>query len=901
MADFKDLPKAYEAALIEDKMYAEWETSGVFNPDKLPDRNQAGEPYCIMMPPPNRTGTLHMGHAMGMAVQDLLIRFERMRGKKALWIPGTDHAAIATQVKVEQMLIKEGMKDPRKELGREKFLERVVQFADESRNTIVNQTRKMGSSCDWSREAYTFDAERNAAVYQLFKMMYEDGLIERGYRIVNWDPQFQTTLSDDEVQTKDVKTKLLTFTYDKEFPIAISTTRPETKFGDTAVAVHPTDIRYKKFIGKVFEPVFCGKKLSITIVGDEAVDPSFGTGALGVTPAHSMIDADIAVRHELKTVPVIGKDAHMLAECGPDFAGLSIEETRAKVEKMLSEQGLLKSVEEVDQALPIAERGGAAVEQLPMEQWFVRVNKPFALRQDTIGKWKKGEQVTLKQLMMAAVVSGKTRIIPEQFEKIYFHWINNLRDWCISRQIWFGHRIPIWYRGTDMKVSDVSPGPEWEQDPDTLDTWFSSGSWTFSALGWPDQKTWEANRAYHPTAVLETGKDILFFWIARMVLMSTYALGEVPFKDAYLHGLVRDEQGRKMSKSLGNILDPLELIPKYGTDAVRLSLLIGNTPGQDTKLSEQKIEGYRNFTNKLWNISRYILTVIAAEPSVIPTEAAAERRDLDPGRDSSTPLRSAQNDNGGTLADEWILSRLAEVSSSVTKKLETYQFSAAGEELRDFTWGDLADWYLEIAKIEKGKADILTEILQTVLKLWHPFMPFVTEYVWGLAGFDGKLIVAEWPELKSGNVPAEFEQLRTLVTDMRRLRQEQGVEPAKKVEFVVAGDQNLGMLVEQNNAWIMRLVNGSCLPIATAMPEGYVVAQSGSATIGLNLAGAVDLEKEKAKAGKELEEIEKYIVSTEVKLGNVEFTSKAPEKVVQGMKEKLEEAQAKREALKKRL
>lgn len=929
MADFKELPKAYEASQVEDKIYADWESSGFFNPDKLPDRNQSGEPYCIMMPPPNRTGTLHMGHAMGMAVQDLLIRFERMRGKKALWVPGTDHAAIATQVKVEQLLIKEGMKDPRKELGREKFLERVVQFADESRNTIVNQTRKMGSSCDWSRERYTFDAERNTAVFKLFKMMHEDGLIERGYRIVNWDPQFQTTLSDDEVQTKDVTTKLLTFTYDKDFPIAISTTRPESKFGDTAVAVHPNDDRYKQFIGKTFEPVFCGKKLSIKIVGDEAVDPAFGTGALGVTPAHSMIDADIAQRHNLATIPVIGKDAKMLPECGPEFAGLTIEETRAKVEQMLSEAGLLKSVEEVQQALPIAERGGAPVEQLPMEQWFVRVNKPFTLRQDTLRKpsdsflgklfgmgsgWKKGEQVTLKQLMMAAVESGQTRIIPEQFEKIYFHWINNLRDWCISRQIWFGHRIPVWYRAvgagldpapdratarvapTEMVISDVSPGAGWEQDPDTLDTWFSSGSWTFSALGWPDEKEWEAHRAYHPTSVLETGKDILFFWIARMVLMSTYALGEVPFKDAYLHGLVRDEQGRKMSKSLGNILDPLELIPKYGTDAVRLSLLIGNTPGQDTKLSEQKIEGYRNFTNKLWNISRFILTVIASDDSVIPSEVEGSL----PGRDSSTTLRSAQNDKGGTLADRWIFARLSEVTSSVTKKLETYQFSAAGEELRDFTWGDLADWYLEIAKVEKGKAEILRTLLESVLKMWHPFMPFVTEHVWGLAGFEGKLIVSDWPEMKKAKVPAEFETLRLLVTDMRRLRADNGVEAAKKVEFsIVVGAQYIAP-VQENAGWMSRLVNGS-IAIVEAIPDGYAVAPSGKASIGLNLAGAVDLEKEKAKLTKELEQLQKYVASTEAKLANKEFASKAPAKVIDEMKSKLAEAQEKVKVIKARL
>lgn len=907
-----DLPKAYDASSVEDGIYAAWESSGVFDPDKLPERNQHGEPYCIMMPPANRTGTLHLGHAMGLAIQDLLVRFERMRGKKTLWIPGTDHAAIATQVKVEQLLIKEGMQDPRKELGREKFLERVVSFAEESRNTIVNQTRKMGASCDWSRERYTFDAERNRAVYQLFKMMHEDGLIERGYRIVNWDPQFQTTLSDDEVLTKEVMTKLVTFTYDKDFPIAISTTRPETKLGDTAVAVHPDDARYTSFIGKTFTPTFCGRKLSIKIVGDVAVDPSFGTGALGVTPAHSMIDAEIAERHNLPTVPVIGKDGRMLSDAGVDFVGLTVEETRAKILAQLERDGLLTSVEDVSQNLPVAERGGAPVEQLPMEQWFVRVNKPFILRQDTlrgahvslwqklIGRnsgWKKGDQVTLKQLMRSAVESEQTRIVPESFTKIYFNWIDNLRDWCISRQIWFGHRVPVWYKvsqsvnrkaqsqnevvahGDALVVSDVSPGEGWEQDPDTLDTWFSSGAWTFSALGWPDETEWAKHRAYHPTSVLETGKDIIFFWVARMVLMSAYAIGEVPFKDAYLHGLVRDEQGRKMSKSLGNSLDPLELIPKYGTDAVRLSLLIGNTPGQDTKLSEQKIEGYRNFTNKLWNISRFILTTIANDED-----------------------RKAQSVERKTLADQWILARLSEVSSSVTKKIETYQFSAAGEELRDFTWGDLADWYLEIAKVEGGKSEILSTILKDVLKMWHPFMPFVTEYIWGLAEYEGKLIVADWPDVGAhGYAPpsSEFETLRTLVTDMRRLRQENGIEPAKKVEFVVSGDSNLVGLVNENSIWISRLVNGSCASVAI-IPEGYAVATSGAATIGLNLAGAVDLEKERAKLTKELEQLKKHVASTETKLANQEFTAKAPAHVIQGMKAKLDEAKMKIETLEKR-
>lgn len=878
MNRFSDLPKAYDASSVEERIYADWEQSGVFNPDQLPERNQAGDPYCIMMPPPNRTGTLHMGHASMLAIEDLLIRFHRMQGRRTLWVPGTDHAAIATQVKVEQLLMKQGMKNPREELGREKFLEEVVKFAEESKNTINKQVRKMGCSCDWSRERYTLDADRNRAVNEMFKMMFEDGIIEQGYRIVNWDPQFQTTLSDDEVLTKETTAKLLTFTYDADFPIAISTTRPETKFGDTAVAVHPGDARYKDLIGKTFNPVFCGKTLSITIVGDEAVDPAFGTGALGVTPAHSMIDADIAVRHGLKTIPVIGKDARLLPEVGPDFVGLSIIEARKKVEEYLSAAGVLISVEEIAQNLPVAERGGAAVEQLPMKQWFIRVNKLFALRNDTLGKWKKGDKVCLKELMIAAVESGETKIVPERFDKTYFHWINNLRDWCISRQIWFGHRIPVWYLGEQMQVSETSLGEGWVQDPDTLDTWFSSGMWSFSALGWPNKKLWEEHRDYHPNAVLETGYDILFFWVARMILMSTYALGEVPFKDVYLHGLVRDEQGRKMSKSLGNILDPLDLIPKYGTDAVRLSLVMGTTPGQDVKLSEAKIEGFRNFTNKLWNISRFILLQIGEREGV------------------------TQDEGKMTLADQWILGRLNEVSLSVTKKIAVYQFSSAGEELRDFTWTDLADWYLEIAKVEKGKAQILQRILKTILALWHPFMPFVTESIWQQAGFGGQLIISEWPQVvlnKDGaSALSQFERLRQLVTDMRRLRSEQGIEPATQVEFALSTEASLTDLVMNNGEIVRVLTRASSVQNVDSLPAGWPTLVGTGVTIAVNALATVDVEKEKAKIVKELTQLEAYVVSTGEKLQNAEFVSKAPEKVRQEMERKLAEAKTKIEALK---
>ncbi len=891
--DFKDSPKAYDASAVETDIFRKWEESGAFNPDKLADldeRYKNAEPYCIVLPPPNRTGTLHVGHAKMLAIEDLLIRFYRMRGRKAYWIPGTDHAALATQVKVEQKLKDEGMADPRKELGREQFLEKVRDFAQKSRDTIVNQCKAMGSSMDWTREKYTLDAERNKAVNATFKMMYGDGLIERGFRVVNWDPVFKTTLSDDEVEHKEGQAEFVTFTYDKNFPIQISTTRPETKFGDTAVAVHPEDERYNKYVGQTIEAVFCGKPIKVKIIADESVDREFGTGALGVTPAHSLVDADLADKHGLPMVQVIGEDGKMTAEAGADFAGLTTVEARKKIVAMLEAQGCMVKKETIAQNLLVAQRGGNPVEQLPMRQWFVRVNKKFKLRQNTLGKWKRGEEATLKELMRYAVESKQTRVLPDNFEKIYFHWIDNLRDWCISRQIWFGHQIPVWYKGEEIQVGNESPGEGWERDPDTLDTWFSSSLWTFSTLGWPDNATVDADgnlaktgelKEYHPTAVLETGYDILFFWVARMVLMSTYALGEVPFRDTYLHGLVRDDQGRKMSKSLGNVLDPLELIPKYGTDAVRLSLVMGTAPGMDQKLSEDKIKDFRNFTNKLWNISRYVLT-----------QANLESRILNP------EIR--------TLADGWIMARLDEVREKVAQLIENYQFSQAGELLRDFTWGDFADWYLEIAKIEKGKDAILNHILSSLLKLWHPYMPFVTEYVWGLMGNGKQLIVSAWPDVTShvarpASQGEEFETLRTLITDIRRLRSENGVEAAALVKVALVSNEATKKLIQENLAVVKQLARLESIEFVAAVEQGWPTAMSGATTVGLNLASGVDVAKEKDKAEKEIAALKPYIAATEAKLQNADFTGKAPEKVVNDMKSKLDEAKAKLQALEKRL
>lgn len=887
-----ELPKAYQPTEVEPGISFLWEKCGASAPHGTPDALS----YCIVLPPPNRTGTLHMGHATMLAIQDTLIRYHRMLGERTLWIPGTDHAAIATQVKVEQLLRKQGMADPRRELGREKFLDKVKEFAEQSRETINMQVRAMGSSCDWNHETYTLDAERNRAVFEMFKRMHEDGIIERGYRLVNWDPQFQTTLSDDEVQSKAVKAKMLTFTYDKDFPIAISTTRPETKFGDVAVAVHPDDARYQSLIGKQFHPIFCGVQLDIQIIADSAVDPSFGTGALGVTPAHSMIDGEIAERHGLKTVPVIDKAAKISHPSAGEFLGLSVAEARGKIEAHLQASGCLISVEEIDQNLPVAERGGAPVEILPMEQWFVRVNKPFALRQNTLGKWKKGEMVTLKELMREAVATEgmpkeRVQIVPTRFEKTYFHWINNLRDWCISRQIWFGHRIPVWYKDGEIQVSQISPGEGWEQDPDTLDTWFSSGMWTFSTLGWPEAASIDAEgnlvktgelALFHPTAVLETGYDILFFWVARMILMSTYALGEIPFKDVYLHGLVRDENGNKMSKSLGNILDPLDLIPKYGTDAVRMSVLMGSTPGQDMKLSETKIESLKHFTNKLWNISRFVIGKVGETEWLRKDRAATEI------------LPHAK-----TLADRWILSELQQVIEKQTQGFATYHLSQAAEALSEFTWTVFADWYIEIAKVEGDKTEILAYVLRNLLKLWHPFMPFVTEAIWQASEMGGNLISATYPSAASNIDNTEdasvMDRLRALVTDGRRLRAEAKLDATKKFAFQLICTDQIWNEIEGNIAWMIRLLGATSLERVVAFPSGMISTPTGTSLIGIVQEAASGDDKERLQ--KELDEAKKYEEDLKRRLANTEFISKAPEKVVKDIESKLAETVAKIERL----
>lgn len=714
----------YNPQTTEDKIYKLWEDSGFFNPDVCIEKgvtDKNAESFSIVLPPPNVTGILHIGHSAMLVIEDIMVRYARMQGKRTLWLPGTDHAAIATQSKVEKLLEKEGLK--KSELGREEFLKKVEKFAQDSHDTIINQTKKMGASLDWSREAFTLDEKRDLAVRTAFKKMYDDGLIYRGHRIVNWDPKGQTVISDDEIVYEERKAKMYTFKYSRDFPVSISTTRPETKVGDTAVAVHPDDPRYKDFIGKTYEiPDFCGVKLEIKIVGDESVEKDFGTGALGVTPSHSQIDSEIAMRHNLPSHQVINEFAKMTVG---DERILDKKTTVAReiIVEWLKKEELLEKEEEITQNISIAERTGGIIEPLPKLQWFINVNKPI----------KERGNKTLKELMLEPVRNGEIKIIPNNFERVYYNWIENLRDWCISRQIWYGHRIPVWYNKTENgKIHcDINPPADiknWEQDSDTLDTWFSSGLWTFSTLGWPDLNSKDL-KTYHPTTVLETGYDILFFWIARMILMSTYLMGEIPFKNVYLHGLVRDAKGQKMSKSLGNALDPLEVSQKYGADAVRMSLIIGTGPGNDSRMSEDKIRAYKNYANKLWNITRFVLS-------------------------NTSDIKHDRNFKDYTSSEIILIQERNEFIKEITKEMDEYKFYLVGEKIYQYTWSRFADVILEDSKkiFESGteeeiisRKQFLINTLEKILKVLHPFMPFVTEEIWQTMKKEKLLMVEQWP------------------------------------------------------------------------------------------------------------------------------------------------------------
>ena len=701
----------YKPEETEPRIYEFWLKSGLFNPDVCVETGATkatAEPYCIVMPPPNVTGVLHMGHALMITIEDILIRFARMQGKRTLWLPGTDHAAIATQARVEKDIYKKE-KVSRHDLGREEMLRRIEQFAKESHDTIVAQIRVMGASCDWSREAFTLDESRTKAVRTMFKKMYDDGLIYRGQRIVNWDPKGQTTISDDEIIYKEEQTTLYTFKYG---PFEIATARPETKFGDKYVVIHPDDARYKKYKdGDTFPLEWINGPITATVIKDTSIDMAFGTGVMTITPWHSMVDFEIAERHNLDKEQIIDIYGKLLPVAG-EFAGKKISDARALIVEKMRSKSLVVKEETYTHNVATAERTGGLIEPQIMKQWFVAVNKEFTLPLSTITGIPSGTTTTLKEIMRKVVANGDTKIIPDHFDKTYFHWIDNLRDWCISRQIWYGHRIPVWYKDKEVHAGVTAPeGAGWEQDPDTLDTWFSSGLWTFSALGWPEHTKDLA--LYHPTAVLETGHEILFFWIARMILMSGYGLGVAPFHTVYLHGTVRDGEGRKMSKSLGNGIDPIDIAKKFGADAGRMALIVGNTPGTDTRISEDKVKAYKHFANKVWNVARFVLFAID-------------------GVDQSEPAPLSESDRAA-------LNELTAIAKDVTEDIERYRFYIAGEKIYHYIWHTLADKILEESKPRLSGEDpndkrsaqyTLYRLLESSLVLLHPFLPFITEEIW---------------------------------------------------------------------------------------------------------------------------------------------------------------------------
>lgn len=735
--------KPYDPASSEPEILDTWEKSGYANPDTCVERGVTkpdAPVFSIVLPPPNVTGTLHMGHAAMLAIEDILIRYHRMRGFRTLWLPGTDSAAIATQSKVESEIYKKEKKT-RHDLGREELMRRIDAFVEESKATIINQTKRMGSSLDWSRYAYTMDEKRYAAVMEAFVRMYDAGLIYRGDRIVNWDPKLQTTVSDDEVEYVEQKDPLYCLQYG---PFTIATVRPETKFGDKWVIMHPDDERYKEYEhGQEIELEWINGPIVATIIKDESIDMSFGSGAMTITPAHDAHDFELAQKYKLEVVPVIDERG-ILLPAAEEFAGQHIKKARTTIVEKLKAKGLVVKIEEnYTHNVATNSRGGGIIEPQVKKQWFIAV--------DTSVKFPDGSTATLKEKMRQAVESGSVKVMPERFEKIYYHWIDNLRDWNISRQIWFGHRIPAWFRSTDthgksdgvpsdsrgieeVRVQLDSPGAGWVQDEDVLDTWFSSGLWTLSTLGWPEET--DDLKTYHPTSVLETGYDILFFWVARMILMSTFLRGEVPFKNVYLHGLVRDGQGRKMSKSLGNIIDPLTMIEKYGADAARLSLVIGAQMGNDVKLSEDRVRGYKHFANKIWNIARFVLENAPDEGF---TKSNISKSNISPG-------------------DAKLVSEAENVAEEVTANIGKFRLDLAADTVYHFVWDRFAAEVLEESKpifksedagAKASRAAALYEILTISLKLLHPFMPFVTERIWReLPQKDADLLlVAKWPAI----------------------------------------------------------------------------------------------------------------------------------------------------------
>jgi valyl-tRNA synthetase len=860
------LPKTYEPGLYESDIYALWEKSGAF----MADPTSKKERFSIAMPPPNETGTLGIHHSIFLTLQDIMARYNRMLGKDVLWLPGTDHAALAVNAIIEKKLTEEGTN--KHEVGRDVFLERTREFVAQSRGTMLGQMRAMGASCDWSRLKYTLDPTLSRAVNEVFVKMYGDGLIYRGHRIVNWDPNLETNVSDDEVEYAEEATKFYTFKFG---PFEIATARPETKFADKYVVMHPDDKRYKKYKhGDTFDVEWINGPVTATVIKDTSVDPSFGTGVMTITPWHSMVDFEIAERHKLDKVQVIDFHGKLLPVAG-EFAGMPIAEARPKIVEKLQAKGLLlKTDENYVHNIARNERGKGIIEPQIRLQWFIDVNKPVV-------DWK-GKQQSLKEVLQNVIREGDITLLPERFDKIYFHWIDNLRDWCISRQIWWGHRIPAWYRtDTDGKLetfvglqppTDESEGwNEWEQDPDTLDTWFSSALWTWSTLLDPtlaedyslsleDLLRMSPDfQAYHPTSVLETGWDILFFWVARMILSTTYATGQVPFKTVYLHGLIRAEDGKKMSKSRPEtVINPLDVIPKYGTDALRMALIMGVSPGNDQNWGWGKVEANRNFCNKLWNIARY-------------TEGVIDES-YEPGKNPSPK----------TVADHWVLYKLQQETQSISEYLDAYRFSEAYERLYHFIWDDVADWYVEASKSQESR-EVLGYVLENVLKLAHPFAPFVTETIWQTlyGGTDSLLITSSWPKPLRSNADRaqEFEEIKAIVSEIRVVTRALGVNKPSlyytNVPFLASNSELLIRLAGLGN--VQEVSSGSGLLLTGTKYTCWL---------------DVDVDTMRAYADKLVEQVitqQRIAAQLQARLDTKGYVENAPKSIVADTRDRLKE------------
>ena len=883
----KEFPKTYDFAATEESLYQWWWDKGYFKPSNDPakaDFDPDHKPYVISIPPPNVTGELHLGHAMFVSMEDLMIRYHRMKGIPTLWVPGTDHAGIATQMVVERSLNAAGIK--REDLGREKFIEKTWEWKKQYHDRIVTQIRRLGASCDWDRERFTLDEGLSKAVREVFVKLYEDGLMYRGPRIVNWSPKLQTAVSDLEVEYSEESGFLYYFKYmladgSGEF-LSVATTRPETILGDTAVAVHPEDDRFKKYVGKMVVVPIIGRV--IPIITDEYVDREFGTGAVKITPAHDPNDYRIGLTHNLPSINILTKDAK-INEAGAPYTGLDRFECRKKLWVDMKDAGLVIKEEAYKMNVPRSQRSGEIIEPMVSTQWFARM-KPLA------------------DMALEAVRDGRITIIPEHFTKVYYNWLENIQDWCVSRQLWWGHRIPVWYcqdcgemmvSRTDIEICTKCGSKNVEQDPDVLDTWFSSWLWPFSTLGWPEKTA--DYEYFYPTTMMETGYDILFFWVARMIMSGMYFTGKIPFSQIYLHGLVRDEHGKKMSKTKGNVVDPLTVMDELGTDALRFTLLVGSTAGNDTNLSVKKVEANRNFANKLWNAARFVLGCIEKTPS-------------EPDR--SEPIQP-------TLADTWIWARLQYLITDVERLFESHQYGEAGRQIYDYIWSEFADWYLEIAKNQTAQGGniafntsrILVRVLDTCLRLLHPFTPFVTEAIWQklkeaaidlsdayapTGGWEDALIIAHWPvaeEKQSGDdqAIADMLQLQDVIRAIRNIRTEKNVKPGKQIPAIIAAAEKADLFRKYANILSsLAHLDQEKLQIVDQLkeiPAGVVTTATSGCGIYLEIADTIDKTAELARLQSELNETQSQIERLE-KLLNSPFAEKAPAQVVANEREKLE-------------